>query len=151
MATEKTNWGDIAIGAIFWGFVAAIIFWSPISDAVNSNRVTCADVSIPYSTNTTVVDPDLPDGTSEVTQQGVNGTKNVCKKGDGTIVSSKVTTKPIEQVTAYGMKEFAPEPVETAPVEQSTHCAVTLCNDGTCSFSQGRGTCSWHGGVAQYY
>lgn len=27
-------------------------------------------------------------------------------------------------------------------------CAV--CNDGTTSYSKGRGTCSWHGGVDHY-
>ncbi len=27
----------------------------------------------------------------------------------------------------------------------------TRCNDGTTSNSSGQGTCSWHGGVNQYY
>lgn len=38
----------------------------------------------------------------------------------------------------------------TPPVTQTTTCAITTCNDGSCSSSVGRGTCSWHGGVDHY-
>jgi len=28
--------------------------------------------------------------------------------------------------------------------------ALAVCRDGTISYSSGRGTCSWHGGIAYY-
>lgn len=41
--------------------------------------------------------------------------------------------------------------VETKPsssgIYYSEVCAITTCNDGSCSTSTGRGTCSHHGGV----
>lgn len=37
-----------------------------------------------------------------------------------------------------------PKPVYTPRYSQ---CPATTCCDGTCSYSTGRGTCSWHDGV----
>lgn len=38
-------------------------------------------------------------------------------------------------------------PTQTFAPSQS-RCPVTTCVDTTCSNSTGRGTCSWHGGIA---
>lgn len=35
----------------------------------------------------------------------------------------------------------------TSGIYQSDTCSITTCNDGSCSSSTGRGTCSHHGGV----
>lgn len=35
----------------------------------------------------------------------------------------------------------------TSGIYQADTCAITTCNDGSCSTSTGRGTCSHHGGV----
>lgn len=35
----------------------------------------------------------------------------------------------------------------TSGIYQADSCAITTCNDGACSTSTGRGTCSHHGGV----
>lgn len=42
-------------------------------------------------------------------------------------------------------------PTNTEQLEEPDNyeaCPITTCNDSTCSQSTGRGTCSWHGGVA---
>ena len=35
-------------------------------------------------------------------------------------------------------------------IHQAEICPITTCNDGACSSSTGRGTCSHHGGVRHY-
>jgi hypothetical protein len=85
------------------------------------------------------------EGDSRVTQKGVEGSERVCTHKDGSIESSTVLMKPVDQVTAYGSK-----PKYVAPEPTYVGCAVTTCNDGSCSYSTGRGTCSWHDGVAYY-
>lgn len=35
-------------------------------------------------------------------------------------------------------------------IYQAEICPITTCNDGSCSSSTGRGTCSHHGGVRHY-
>lgn len=37
---------------------------------------------------------------------------------------------------------------DTSTIEYSDTCPITTCQDGACSSSTGRGTCSHHGGVA---
>lgn len=62
-------------------------------------------------------------------------------------------TEPIAQQVVKGTKIYVPPPepeIELEPTYQQRYasCPITTCNDGTCSSSTGRGTCSWHGGVA---
>ena len=100
-----------------------------------------------------------------------------CKANTDTVVSTTVIKQPVNQVTAIGTY-VAPAPTPTpapAPIagsscpngtyvnsEGNTVCspysspsapagATAQCADGTYSFSQSRsGTCSHHGGVAQW-
>jgi hypothetical protein len=129
---------------------------------------------VPF-TSTTVDDSSLDNGTSNVTTAGVNGVETLTYKitltnGDQTskqLVSDVVTTKPVTQVTTVGTyiapstptgctngtyvnsagnTVCSPESSSTAPAG-----ATAQCVDGTYSFSQSRsGTCSHHGGVAQW-
>lgn len=82
-------------------------------------------------------------GVERVVVEGVNGTRKICEL-NGTVVSSDVIFEPVTKRVLVGVG--TPEPVEL--IDYS--CPVTTCNDGTCSNSTGRGTCSWHGGVNHY-
>lgn len=97
----------------------------------------------------TVDDASLPSGTDTVTQVGVNGVKTTTYSvtySDGvetsrTQVSEETTTQPVSQITHHG--------TYVAPSHPSG--ASAQCYDGTYSYSQHRsGTCSHHGGVAQW-
>jgi hypothetical protein len=54
------------------------------------------------------------------------------------------TPEPITTPQAVPVSEPAPAPKKAA------NCPITTCNDGSCSSSTGRGTCSHHDGVRSY-
>lgn len=54
-----------------------------------------------------------------------------------------VIETPTPTATPAPTPAFTPEP-PAAPQYRA------ICNDGSGSFSTGRGTCSWHGGVDHY-
>lgn len=134
--------------------------------------------SIPYP-STTVNDSNLAKGTTKVTTQGVDGVETLTYKETLTngkqtgkqLVSDITTTQPITQVTSIGTYVApapAPAPSDSCTngtyvnSEGNTVCspeasssvpagATAQCADGTYSFSQSHsGTCSHHGGVAQW-
>lgn len=123
----------------------------------------------------TVEDTALAKGKSKIVTQGANGVKTLTwtvtyTAGTETkreLVSEKVTTAPITQITAIGTKvtealncpngtyvnsagSTVCRPYETT--DNSVPAGATArCSDGTYSFSQSRrGTCSHHGGVARW-
>lgn len=69
------------------------------------------------------------------------------------------TPYPSPSPTAYGLTSKPAQrpaqrtaPARTAPQPSERSGASALCRDGTLSYSQNRrGTCSHHGGVAQWY
>lgn len=86
--------------------------------------VTTQDVTsenpIPFQKKT--VEDDTKDtGYSEVTQQGVNGVETIVtritytdgNKTDSQVMSDKVTTAPIDEITTVGTKTPTPEPTPT--------------------------------------
>lgn len=90
------------------------------------------------------------DGYSNITTHGQAGEQITCSKGNGTLVSKEVSREPIDQVASVGVKNEEPAKIFTPVYVPSNGCPVTTCNDGSCSSSVGRGTCSWHGGVDHY-
>jgi hypothetical protein len=127
--------------------------------------------------STTVNDSNLAKGTTKVTTAGVDGSQTLTYKityenGKQTgkqLVGTQVTSQPVTQVTSVGTYVApAPAPAPSCPngtyVNSSgnTVCspyasssapagATAKCNDGTYSFSQHHsGTCSSHGGVAEW-
>jgi hypothetical protein len=111
----------------------------PVSAAALSAKKAqpvCIAESIPFSSQT-AYSAAYEKGTSQVTQSGVAGARRICTL-NGEQTSSTVTAEPVNEIVTYG-------------THQQQLCQVTLCRDGSCSFSQGRGTYSWHGGVARYY
>lgn len=119
----------------------------------------------------------LAKGTTKVTQTGVNGietTTYTVTYTDGVETSKEVTKvevtkKPIDQIITRGTY-VAPKPAVTQNCANGTYVnsagnticrpvqssappagATAKCKDGTYSYSQSRrGTCSHHGGVAQW-
>ncbi|HSX08205.1 MAG TPA: DUF3761 domain-containing protein [Candidatus Saccharimonadales bacterium] len=135
--------------------------------------------TIPY-TSTTVEDNSLAKGQTKVTVAGANGEKQLkhqltkyspanCKADTNNVTSETVTVQPIAQVTAIGTY-VAPTPSPSLDCPNGTYVnsagntvcspynsetapsgATAKCRDGTYSFSQSRsGTCSHHGGVAEW-
>lgn len=144
------------------------------ADTITKQTVTETQ-SVPFTT-TTVNDSMLAKGTTKVTTSGVDGVKTLTYEitytngvqTDKQLTSEEVTTQPVTQVTAVGTY-VAPAAATSCPngtyVNSSgdTVCspyasssapagATAQCVDGTYSFSESHsGTCSHHGGVAQWF
>jgi len=133
------------------------------------------EVEIPYESQT-VDDVTLAKDTYVTRVAGVNGkrldTYSVTYT-DGaetarTLISSEVISEPVTEVIAHGIYVYVAPPATTQnncpngtytnaygnqvcrPSSQANG-ATAVCHDGTYSYSQSRsGTCSHHGGVAQW-
>lgn len=129
--------------------------------------------SVPFTTSNEN-DPSLPQGQTQVKQAGVNGTELITyqvtySNGVETSrekVSDSVTVQPVNQINSIGT--YVPSPVSSSPDPSgggyinsdgnyvpspgsNPSGATARCNDGTYSYSQHRqGTCSHHGGVAEW-
>lgn len=119
-------------------------------------------------------DPTLVAGKSVIATQGVPGERTVTyeitlRNGIETSrrqVSDEITRQPVNQVTRIGTKKEVPKPSASSScsggyINTYGNCvpspgsnpsgASAKCRDGTYSYSQSRrGTCSHHGGVAQW-
>lgn len=85
----------------------------------------------------------------ELKEEGYDGKKNICKQA-GKIVSETTIVEPApNKYDIYTYRYVEPEPEEEY-YEEDYYGPSALCRDGTYSYSTGRGTCSWHGGVAQW-
>ena len=146
---------------------------------VITTKLITQTIPIPFQ-STNVSSDSLAQGTSSVTTTGADGVETktfVVTYRDGvetqrSLKSDVTTTPPTNQVTTIGtyVAPVAPPP-QVAPSctngsyvnsagntvcspETSTSTpagATARCNDGTYSFSQSRrGTCSFHGGVAEW-
>lgn len=118
-------------------------------------------------------DSTLEKGQTQVKQEGKNGTKETKYKVTYTngketareIISEVVTVQPVNKIVLSGTKVTAP--VVSSPNQSNTYTnvdgntiespssnqsgATAKCKDGTYSHSQHRsGTCSGHGGVAEW-
>lgn len=132
------------IGVIlFWSFLAWLFVINPIYQSLRPPEYTCENITIPYETEYIGEESTL----SDITTVGVDGQKEVCTPDkDGYDVQSTVIADPITEVITYK----AYEPFEFEYTEPAYYGGGAICNDGSRSYSTGRGTCSWHGGV-QYY
>lgn len=118
---------------------------------------------IPFNTQQ-VEDATIVKGTTVVKQEGVNGEKTIIYEvtyADGSETNRKETSEtvslvPIPKIIAIGTKvpttNSPPQATPTTPSTNSSYSdATALCVDGTYSYSQhASGTCSHHGGVAQW-
>jgi hypothetical protein len=140
---------------------------------VITTQTVTEEASIPFE-STTVNTTSLSKGTSKITAVGVDGVSTLTYEvtySDGIEIKrdlvSQITTKPpVTQVTSVGTYVAPPPPTcpngtyinsagNTVCSPYSSSSAPTgataQCRDGTYSFSQSHsGTCSHHGGVAQW-
>lgn len=135
MSDETRSWLVLSV------FVTGAWVWYLVVD----NTVHCVPQQIKYESISTN-DPNTAKGQLSTHQNGVMGSKQVCTKKatKDKIVYERVLVSPVPEIVYVGTKE----PTVIAPVYTSTRCVVTTCRDGSCSYSTGRGTCSWHGGIA---
>lgn len=140
------------------GVLAVIISIAGGVYAANSTNIICTNETIPFVSTTEKTD-NLSLGKSQIKFAGITGTRKVCRSTKDEVVSNDITLEPQNQVTIEGtqpIQQIVPPPVVITPitpvVPASTICSgyPTLCNDGSCSSSTGRGTCSHHGGVDRY-
>ena len=148
---------------------------TPTPTPVITTKLVSETQVVPFQ-STTVEDATLAQGTSSITTAGVNGTETKTYlvtytdgvETDRVLQSDVVTTPPVTQVTTIGTY-VAPAPAAPTCTNGTyvnsagnTVCrpevsatapsgATAKCVDGTYSFSQSRrGTCSSHGGVAEW-
>lgn len=126
-----------------------------LADVVEKKTVTEV-IHVPFE-SITQNDASLVKGKTILAVAGVNGERTIAYEvtytngveTSRTQISDVVTKQPVTQVTKVGTYVApapAPTPSNTAPAG-----ATARCNDGTYSYSQNRrGTCSHHGGVAEW-
>lgn len=101
--------------------------------------------SIPFG-STTVNDPNLDKGKTAVTTTGVNGTRTLTykvtyengKQTNKQLVSSEVTTPPIDQVTSIGT--YSPPPPQQPQCDPNySGACVPIASDVDCASGSGNG------------
>lgn len=107
------------------------------------NPRSCSESSSAYSTQT-ILDPTISFSESYTKVEGVSGVFRTCKSWSGKKVSSRELVKQVNAIRVEGTYD----PVILHPRDTYNISGGSVCNDGTYSLSTGRGTCSWHGGVA---
>lgn len=128
---------------------------------VEADTIETKDVSetseVPFTTSTQN-DAALASGTRTTKVAGVNGVDTKVYKvtyrndveTDRELTSDIVTTAPVNEVIAIGTY-IAPQPVYSPSSPTVPAGASAICRDGTPSYSAHRsGTCSHHGGVAEW-
>ncbi len=126
--------------------------------------------SIPFETHK-INDPSLANDTEIVKSEGKNGVKTKTwqvtytngVESSRTLVDENVTSQPVTKVISHGTKVALDCPNGTytnssgnevcSPYQSPSapDGATARCRDGSYSFSQHRsGTCSYHGGVAEW-
>lgn len=115
-----------------------------------STRTFTEDETIPFE-KTTVDDPNMDQGRTEITTQGVEGTRTNTYEvtttdgvdGPKVLKSSSVTKQPVAEVTSTGTKVPAPSP---QPTRQASGCdpnysgaCVPIASDVDCAGGSGNG------------
>lgn len=151
---------------------------SPAVEQVSpSPEITTAEEEVPETisyTSRTEDDPKLLEGEERIVNEGKDGQKILRylvtytdgKETSRELLSEQIAVEPQERVVRVGTRK--PTPPATATPRSYTNSegervqpptyynsapegATARCRDGTYSFSQSRrGTCSHHGGVAQW-
>ena len=144
-----------------FAFIFCVLFlggWIPIYMGYDYYFVEkCSYEDISYKTlpekeidsgeETTFLESNNGKKTKILYSDGEDGAKRVCKKANK-VVSETVTREP--KPTTYKVYTYKYKPLRPYAPAYSNSGPSDLCRDGTYSSSSGRGTCSWHGGVAQW-
>lgn len=137
--------GTICMIVFFGGIWLWFSFLASAGTAA-ANEITCKTVSVPYSTS--IVDTSNVVGEETIETQGVEGQDKVCTKGSGQEVSRETIVAPVNHV--IGMGRIPESEWGLNSIEPDYEEGGAICMDGWRSYSVGRGTCSHHGGVAQW-
>nr|DAX46847.1 MAG TPA: Protein of unknown function (DUF3761) [Caudoviricetes sp.] len=108
---------------------------------------TLPEKEIDAGEKTTFFESDNGKKTRELDSEGSDGKKRVCKKADK-VVSETVTKEPTP--ATYKVYTYKYKPLRPYAPAYSNYGPSAICGDGTYSYSSGRGTCSHHGGVAEW-
>jgi len=145
---EKANSRKI-IGNILI-FLAIFTFFIPIIPIggfwlYDEYRTECNQEQIKHE-SVTIEDSTIDLLKSYTKVIGKDGLRKICKNGHNRELSNTIITNAINNVYVRGtyIKPYV-APTYTAPQYYSSG---STCMDGAHSNSTGRGTCSWHGGVA---
>jgi hypothetical protein len=141
---DGLNW-DV-INAMFWPF---LFFGLPLLIALGSsvydgNLAKCNNTQVQYA-EVPIEDANTLKGMDYVKLEGKGGTEQVCSV-HGKDISRQTVALPVTQIKYIGVKE----PVIYTPPVNTYNGGGAICADGTRSYSTGRGTCSWHGGVSYW-
>ena len=84
-------------------------------------------------------------------QEGRDGEEEVCDASKlGYEQKRTVKREPTTEIVSYRIRSSAYESQDSTEDEDDEETGGAICRDGTRSYSVGRGTCSWHGGVAEW-
>lgn len=128
------------------------------SKAGNANKAACRAAATPAATAPAAPAAAKPTRNYDCSKAG-NANKAACKGAAATAPAPRATQPtPASRAAPAAPPKAAPAPAaRAAAVGQNTNPggpngATAKCRDGTYSFSAHRsGTCSRHGGVAQFY
>lgn len=137
----------LVFGAIWIGAIGYFVIGFATEATGTSQDVKCETVSVPYKTQW--VDTNDILGEESIQTAGVDGSDKVCKDGSGKEMSREIQTAPVTQVIGVGKipeSEWGYNSLDGEPGYEGG----AICEDGSRSYSTGRGTCSHHGGVAQW-
>lgn len=144
------------VTAIFLLLIPILIMANPsaINHVVNYVKTdiirTCDTIDIPFE-KIIKDDPNITPSNSYTQTRGQNGKSTICENGHGSVASEEILQAKTDEIRINGTYVSPPpKPIQlpeyyTAPTEGGA-----ICNDGTRSYSTGRGTCSWHGGIDYY-
>jgi large subunit ribosomal protein L22e/Meckel syndrome type 1 protein len=118
----------------------------------NANKAVCKSVATPPTTVTTAPTTTVTKTTRNYDcSKAGNANKTVCKGAATTTISRPAPSAPVSRPAPTAPTTRAPAAGQnTSPA--GLNGAAAKCRDGTYSHSAHRsGTCSRHGGVAQWY
>lgn len=142
---------DTWLGIAMWVFIVSVAsapFLPALGGWFATVPITCSDERIPFKT-TTIEDPSFTQEYSFTDPEGTNGVKRQCTGRDGSDQGTTIKIPAIDAVYHKGTKVPEQSTIYTEPLYNESGGGA-VCNDGSRSYSTGRGTCSWHGGVAYW-
>lgn len=157
------------VGKILAGLISVTVIGSAISSA-STNQAQNHEAASSNSAVQTQAD-SLDNSTSQPTNlplcDGVNITKN-CQDDTGvayktylqheavaettkqiTHPATPAVTRTVQHPAVTGTRQVRGDCIRTSISYKNGTCALSQCQDGSYSGSTGRGTCSYHGGVAR--
>lgn len=134
--------------------LTTVPYWQEIYDyVVPVYYKNCKNVTIKYGT----VEEGFKSVSSSIivekltVQEGQDGEEEVCEALKlGYVQKRTIKREPTTEIVSYRVKPSVYELQDYTEDEDDEETSGAICRDGIRSYSVGRGTCSHHGGVAQW-